>query len=128
MLRAVGGWLPSGRGFEMDALSADVMGEYLAELILGNLAEIGGLATEIGDAGGRIAGAAAGGLHRGAHHTVKPLGTLRIDQVHGALGDGVVDQELVVAARNNVDDRIADRQDIELAHGVRGSVCLARRS
>ena len=114
--RAVGGMRVERPGLEMHALGANVVGEDLAELIVGDLAEIGGLAAEARHARRRIAGAAAGSFERRPHARIEKFGSIGIDQVHRALDDAVVDQEIIVAARDDIDDRIADRQHVETRH------------
>jgi hypothetical protein len=100
----------------MNALGADIMGEDLAELVFGNLTEIGSLAAEIRDPGRRIAGASAGGFQSRAHARIEKLGALGVYEVHRGFGDVVFDQKLIVATGDNVDDSIADGQYIEASH------------
>jgi hypothetical protein len=116
--RAVGGVSGQRPGLEMHSLRADVMVEDLAELVIGHLAEIGRPAAETGDAGGGVAGAAARGLDGGPHSGVEQFRALGIDEVHRALDDGIVDEEGLVAAGDDIDNRIADAQDVELVHSV----------
>jgi hypothetical protein len=92
----------------MNALRADIVAEDLAQLIVGDLAEIGRTAAETGDAGGGVAGAAARGLEQ--------FRALGVDQVHRPLDDGIVDEKGLVAAGDDIDNRIADAQDVKLAH------------
>ena len=102
--------------FEMHALCTDVVGKDLSELVVGDLAEIGGPAAEAGDTRRRIAGAAAGGFKRRPHARIEQLCPLRIDQVHRTLDDAVVDKKRIVAAGDDIHDRIADREHVEFRH------------
>ncbi|KMS94598.1 hypothetical protein BVRB_019780, partial [Beta vulgaris subsp. vulgaris] len=74
------------------------------------------LAPKAGNAGGRIAGAAARGFEGWPHAGIEKLGAVRINQVHGTLDDAVVNQKSVVATRDNVHDGIANRQNVECRH------------
>ena len=95
---------------------ADVVTEDRAELVGGNLAEIGARAAEAHEAGHGVGRAAAGGLDGRAHCAIEVLGALRVDQRHAALLDLVVRQKRVVAARNDVDDGIADGEEVVFGH------------
>ena len=44
------------------------------------------------------------------------LGAIGVDQVHRSLGDLVFGEEIVLTAGDDVDNRIADTQNVELAH------------
>src|SRR5690606_3068795 len=81
-----------------------------------HLAEKGDAATEPGNAGRGIGGAAAGGLDRRAHALVEQLGALAVDEAHRPARDAVCDQEVIIAARDDVDDRVADAQHIRYGH------------
>ncbi|MGX7876472.1 hypothetical protein ACVDG5_030705 [Mesorhizobium sp. ORM6] len=113
--RAVGGALER-LGIEGDALRMDVMRVDFAERIVGNLAEEGGAAAEGGDAGRRVAGAAAGGFDRRAHTAVEEFGTVGVDEVHRALDDAVGLEEVLVALGDDVDNGIADAKHVIIRH------------
>ncbi len=93
-------------------------GEDIAQLVPGDLAEIGGLAAEIGHTRRRISGAAAGGFECRSHLPVQKLRALRIDEVHRALHDIVFFDEAFRAGGNDIDNRIADRQHVKRGHGT----------
>ena len=101
-----------GRG-ELDADAADVVREDLAELVVGDLADEPAFAAERGDAGDRIGSRAAGDLHARAHLGVERVGFLgREHELHRALGDADLFDERVVCGGEDVDDGIADRDDV----------------
>ncbi|KNA03684.1 hypothetical protein SOVF_206750 [Spinacia oleracea] len=102
--------------FEIDALRADIVLEDFSELVFGDLAEIGGLAAEIRNARGRVAGTSARGFESRPHQRIKQLGPFRIDEVHRAFGNGIVVEKAIIAARDDVDDGIADSQYVEFRH------------
>ncbi len=115
--RAGGGRKGAARlGLEMDALSADIVLEDLAELIFGHLAEIGCRCAKVGNARCRIACTSARRFQCRTHERVEQFRALRIDQVHRALGNGVIDEETVIAARNNIHDGVANGQYVEFCH------------
>ncbi len=87
------------------------MAEHLAELVVLHLADEGGLGAEGGEAGDGVGGRAAGNLHRRRHGVIERGGTLFVDQRHAALGDVMVLKELIVHAREHIDDGIADAGD-----------------
>ena len=105
-----------GRG-EGDAGGADVVREHRAELVLRDLADEAGLAAERGDAGHRVGHRSAGDLHGRPHGLIELGDRLGIDQLHGAFAAAVLRQERVVAAGDDIDDRIADADDVVMLHG-----------
>ena len=109
---AVGRPPVAGAGLEGDAGGADVVPEHLAELVVGDAADEGALAAERGEPGDRVGRRAAGTLHRRAHEAIQTVGLLRIDEAHEALGEVVLRQEAVLAASDDVDDRIADADNV----------------
>ena len=100
----------------MHALGANVVGEDAAQLILGHLAEIGRLATEACDACRRVARAAAGSFDGRSHARIEQFGALGVDEVHRCLGYIVVDEKVFFAPRDDINDRIANRQDVIRGH------------
>ncbi|MCY1244070.1 hypothetical protein D9M72_571230 [compost metagenome] len=95
------------------------MREDLAELVARGLAEVGGATAKAGDTGCRIAGAAAGRFDGRAHARVQQPGSFGIDEVHGALYDAVFIEKGIVAARDDINDGIADRQHVVFCHEPR---------
>ncbi len=80
-----GGTLGRGARVEAHTLRPHVMSEDGAQLILLDLAEIGGLAAEGRNAGGGVAGRPAGDLDRLPHVGIELFGARLVDQVHRAL-------------------------------------------
>ena len=115
--RAVGVPSVERRGREMDAERLHVVAEEAAELVVGDLADEGGAPAEGGDAGGGVAGAAAGDQLRRAHMAVEPVGLRAVDQPHRALHQALADEKILFRMRQHVDDRVADRQHVELRFG-----------
>ena len=99
---------------EAHTLRPHVMSEDGAQLIVLHLAEIGGLAAEGGNAGGGVAGRAAGDLDGLPHVGIERFGARLVDQVHRALDQPMPVDETVLDARHHVDDGIADAQDIDV--------------
>ena len=116
--RAVGAPPTQRRGAEMDADRLHVVavdaGRTASSATLPMKAA---RAAERGDAGGGVAGGAAGGLDRRPHQVVEPVGFGGIDQPHGALGQPFADEEIVLGARHDVDDRVADAEHVVLLFG-----------
>ena len=109
----------AGRGgrIEGDAGGADVVAEDGAELILRDLADERRAAAERGDADHGIGRRAARDLHGRAHFRIQMRDPVGVDQRHVALGQIVFDEEVVLAAANDVDDGIADANDVVLDPG-----------
>ena len=107
---AGGGAVRCRLGFERDAGGADVVGVEPADLVIPDLADIGGARAEIGDADNGVGGRAAGHLGGRAHVAVDRGGARLVDQRHAALGHAVVGQESLVGLRQDVENRIADRR------------------
>ena len=101
---------------EGDALGADVVRVDLAEMVVRDLAEEGRASAKACDARCRVARRSAGCLDRRAHAAIEQLGPFAVDQVHRSLDDLVLAQEIVVAPGNDIDDRIADAQNVIIAH------------
>ena len=95
------------------------MGEDLAELIVAHLADESAAATERGEACNGVGGRAARHLQARAHGVVECLDLIGRDQGHGALGQAVAVEKAVLGMTENVDDCIADAEnvDVGLRHG-----------
>ena len=91
--------------------------EQLAKLVVGDLADEGGMPAKRRDAGGRIAGAAARGLDRLPHQSVEALRLVGLDEAHRSLDQLLADEEVVLGLGDHVDDRIADAEDVEFCVG-----------
>ena len=110
----------------MDAERVHVVAEEFSELVVGDLADEGGAPAEGGDAGGGVAGAAAGDELRRPHMIEQPVGFLAVDQPHRALHQAFANQKILFRMRQHVDDRVSDRQHVELRLGHEPSL-LKRR-
>ncbi len=114
---------PGGRAIadrrvgEVDALGLHVVGEHRAELVVEDAAQVGGAAPEAGHPGHRVAGRAARHLDGHAHGRVELLGPLGVDQGHGALHEAVGGDELVGLVGDDVDEGVADPDDVEAGLG-----------
>ncbi len=80
-------------GLEGDPGGADVMGIEPADLVVPDLADIGGAGAEAGDADNGVGGRAAGHLRRRPHILVNRRGARLVDQRHAALGHAVAGRE-----------------------------------
>src|SRR5262249_759936 len=89
------------------------------ELVVGDLADIGGLAAKRGDPRDRVGGGAARLLDAHSHPAVERLGLVLIDQGHGALGELLGLDEGVFRLGKNVDNGVADADDIDSGGGHR---------
>ena len=101
-----------GLGLERDAGGADVMGVEPADLVVLDLADIGGARAEIGDADDGVGGRAAGHFGGRAHVAVNRGGARLVDQRHAALGHAVADEKGLVGLHQHVENRIADPEHV----------------
>src|SRR5205085_3945877 len=92
---------------------ANVMGKDAAELIVPDFADERGARSERCRAHDGICRRAARDLHGRSHGVVECRGFGRIDQPHRTLVHFLSDQEIVLRARNHIDDRIADAEHVE---------------
>ncbi len=109
---AGGGAAGRGRGLERHAGGADVVGIETADLVVADLADIGGAGAEIGDADDGVGGGAAGHFGGRAHVVVDCQRAGLIDQRHAALGHAVGGEKLLVGLHQHVENRIADPENI----------------
>ena len=108
MQRPVGHRAVVRAGPELDADREHVVAEHLAELVVVDLADVGGAAAEAGDTAHRVGGRAAAHLHRRAERLVQLDRAIGVDQVHPALDEAVLDQERVGRVGDHVDECVAD--------------------
>ena len=94
--RAVGSPPSSRRRVVGHADGANVVAEHIAQLVVGDLADVRRATAERGDAGNRVAGGAARLFDARPHDGVEPFGRLRIDERHASLGQVVLHEERVV--------------------------------
>jgi hypothetical protein len=90
------------------------VGERRAERVVLDLADEGRTRAEARDTRNRIGARAARGFDRRPHRSVDRFRARFVDQRHPALVHPVLDEEIVLGARNHVHDGVADAEDIEL--------------
>ena len=100
------------RRFEAHAKRAHVVGEDGAELVLGDLPDERDAGPACGSARHAVRRRAAARLARAAHRVVQHQRLGRIEQLHRALGQVEASQEVVVAGRDDVDQRVAHGEDV----------------
>ena len=101
-------------GAETDTGSADVTDKGVPELVIMHPAGKSGTSAKSGDTNGRVRRRAAGDLARRPDGGIKRRGLVGIDEIHHSLADIVRRQEGVVAAGKNVDNGIADGQNVDV--------------
>ena len=107
----------SGRRIEGDLERADVVAEDRAEIVVAHLADEGRARAEARDAGDGVGGRAAGAFGRRTHGLVDRLRAILVDQRHAALLHVLLDQEIVLGAGNDIDDGIADSENVVAGRG-----------
>ena len=65
-----------------------------------------------------LRGRAARAFDRRPHFRVERLGALGVDQGHRALGEAFGGEKPLVGMRDDIDDRVADADDIEWWRGT----------
>ena len=95
--------------------------KIVAQLVVCDLADESRAQPERRGAGHAVRRRAAADLARRAHRRIELVGFVGRQQPHRALGQPLLVEERIVAGRDHVDDRIADRHDIEAwgSHGAR---------
>ena len=106
--------LAAGGGLRLEghACRSDVVREDAAELVVRDLADERRLAAERGDACHRIGGGPARDLDRRPHRFVERRDGIAVDEPHVPLGGAMLGQKGVVAAPDDIDDRIPDPDDV----------------
>ena len=104
---------------EGDADGAEVVAEHLAQARRPHLADVGGAAAEAGDAGHRVGRRAAGQLDAGAAWrrratSARSASMSVIEPLTSACGV----EEGVVVMGDDVDQGVADADDVEVVHGA----------
>jgi len=104
---------------EPDPKGTHVMPEDFTKLVVGDLADECSPAPHGGDPGHGVRGRAPAHLAGIAHGRIETVRRIGIEQLHQALGQPVLDQEGVIAGRDDVDEGIADGKNVErsLGHG-----------
>ena len=95
-----------------------VVAEHLAELVVADLADVGGPAAEAGDAAHRVGRRAAAHLDRRPERPVQVDGPVGVDQRHRALDELVLAEERVVGVGDDVDEGVADADDVVASAGT----------
>jgi puromycin-sensitive aminopeptidase len=98
---------------ERDTSGADVMPEDLAEFVVGDLADERHRQAERREPGRGVGCGPAGDLDRRRHVRIDRAGPISIGEGHGTLVHPVPDDEIVVGLGEDIDDRIADADDVE---------------
>ena len=109
---AGGGAVRRGLGFERDAGGADIVGIEPADLVVLDLADIGGARAEIGDADDGVGRRTAGHFRGRAHVLVDRGGARLVDQRHAALGHAVAAEKGFIGLHQDVENRIADPENV----------------
>jgi hypothetical protein len=96
------------------------VGEHLAELVASHAAYEAAFAPEGGNSGARVRHRPAGLLLGRSHSGIKLIGLGSVDQLHEAFLHAVIGQERLVAARNDIDDGIANPNNViaGIRHGL----------
>src|SRR5262249_25523892 len=95
---------------------AQIMCEYLAEIVLADLADVVGAAAERRDADHGVRGGPPRHLDTGSHRRVQLTGALLVDQMHGALREPMPVEELVVLVTQDVDHRVSYADHVDLVN------------
>ena len=110
---AAGGGLAVAAGrVEVDAGGAHIVAEYLAELVVGDLADESALQAERCEPRQRVGRRAARDLARGRHGFVKLVGARLVDQGHAAAVELKLGDQLLLAGGDHVDHGVADGDDV----------------
>ena len=88
------------------------MGKDAPKLVVLDPADEGGAQTESRHPHHGIGGRAAGHLHRRTHRIVDARRPRFIDQLHGSFAHIVSDEEILVGARDHIDNGVADAEDV----------------
>ena len=83
-----------------------------AELIIAHQADEGRRPAKLGDADQSVGRRAAGDLARRAHHGIEAFSPVAVDQRHDPLLQALAFKEGVVCAGEDIDDGIADAENV----------------
>ena len=97
----------------LDAQRPHVVGENLAQLVVGDLPDERHAPAQCRDPGHRVGRRPTADLARRTHCRIERVGLFGIEQLHRPLGQIVQIEKRIVARRDDVDDGIADGYDIE---------------
>ena len=119
--RPVGGPAAIGGRLEPHAERAHVVRENRAELVVRDLPDEGGVEAQRRDAGHAVGRRPAADLARRAHRRVERVACFGVSNCIEPLVRPCAVEEGVVGGRDDVDDRVADRDNVE-ARGSHGAV------
>ena len=91
------------------------MAENAAELVITDAADETSASAELGDAHHGVGNRSTGGLEARSTGLVKSLSLLFIDQRHAPFLEAVFSDETFVRLHQNINDGVADANDIETA-------------
>src|SRR5205823_7641422 len=92
---------------------ANVAAEHVAESVILDLADECRAGAETSETDRGVGGRPARNLDGSPHCTVDRFRPRLVDQRHTALVHAVANQEIVVDARDDVDDGVADAKNVE---------------
>ncbi len=101
-----------GLGPERDPGGPDVSSEHRAELVVADFPDVRGPAAQGDQADHGVRRRPARALDGVGDQRVETLGTVRIDQRHRALGQGMVREEPVVGVCQDIHDRVSQADDV----------------
>ncbi|MGY4328810.1 hypothetical protein ACVWWG_003227 [Bradyrhizobium sp. LB7.2] len=109
---AGGGAVFRGGRVEGDAGRADIVDVELADLVVLDLADIGGARPQAADADDGVGSRAARNFRRRSHVVVDGGGPRLVDQGHAALGHAVLAQKGFIGLDQHVEQRVADAENV----------------
>ena len=112
-------------GGEIDPAGADVVAEDLAQLVAGDLADERAACAQRRHPGERVRRRSARDFLGRTHRVVQHLGLVGIDQRHPAAVEPKLFDQRFVARRHDIDDGVADGDDVERGFGHEVSGGLA---
>jgi hypothetical protein len=89
------------------------MREHPAQRIIGHLADEGRAGAEGRQTGDRVGRRSARDLDRRSHCRIEPFGLGLVDKAHRALDKPLADQEIVLGTGQDIDNGVADADDIK---------------
>ena len=96
----------------MNAQRTHVVGENLAQLVVRNLPDKSGAQPHRRRAGHAVGGRTAANFPRAAHRAIQIGGLVWGQQPHRAFFESLLFKEAIVAGRDDVDDGIANRDQV----------------
>ena len=108
------------RSIEGDAGSPNIVGEYAAERIVLDPPDEGGPRAEARHADDGVGRRPAGNFHRRPHGIVDAAGARFVDERHRPFAHGMTEEEIILGAGDDIDNRIAEAENIvaDGGHGI----------